>query len=279
LATSTAPNVESKLISEDKKKQLLDTNEFIRKQYNDLVLTTKLISEDDFWLAYAPNECREQESVTLSKGKLPSFYSDSIKLNEGELMLIIGPSGSGKTTLLSLLGCVIYPSFGNLWVDGKHINDLKSNDLAKLRLNTIGFVFQSFNLLAPLNAEDNVGLPLKLQGASSSEIKKRVKKALEVVDMTDRRKNLPKELSGGQQQRIAIARALVTNPKLILCDEPTASLDKDSLAVVMNELRNLARQGKSVAVVTHDPRLKEHADRVVEVKNGIATEIFDQKTH
>lgn len=206
-----------------------------------------------------------------------ALQATTLKLNEGELMLIIGPSGSGKTTLLSLLGCVIYPSFGDLWVDSKHINDLKTNDLAKLRLNTIGFVFQSFNLLAPLNAEDNVGLPLKLQGVSSSEIKKRVQKALEVVDMTDRRKNLPKELSGGQQQRIAIARALVTNPKLILCDEPTASLDKDSLSVVMNELRNLARQGKSVAVVTHDPRLQEYADRVVEVKNGIATEIFSKK--
>lgn len=200
----------------------------------------------------------------------------SLKLNEGELMLIIGPSGSGKTTLLSLLGCVIYPSFGNLWVDGKYINDLKTNELAKLRLDTIGFVFQSFNLLAPLNAEDNVAFPLKLQGVSGGEIKKKVEKALEIVGMTNRRKNLPKELSGGQQQRIAIARALVTNPKLILCDEPTASLDKDSLSVVMNELRNLARQGKSVAVVTHDPRLQEYADRVVEVKNGIATEIFNQ---
>lgn len=200
----------------------------------------------------------------------------SLKLNEGELMLIIGPSGSGKTTLLSLLGCVIYPSFGNLWVDGKYINDLKTNELAKLRLDTIGFVFQSFNLLAPLNAEDNVAFPLKLQGVSGGEIKKKVEKALEIVGMTDRRKNLPKELSGGQQQRIAIARALVTNPKLILCDEPTASLDKDSLSVVMNELRNLARQGKSVAVVTHDPRLQEYADRVVEVKNGIATEIFNK---
>ncbi|WP_305951885.1 ABC transporter ATP-binding protein [Emticicia oligotrophica] len=200
----------------------------------------------------------------------------SLKLNEGELMLIIGPSGSGKTTLLSLLGCVIYPSFGNLWVDGKYINDLKTNELAKLRLDTIGFVFQSFNLLAPLNAEDNVAFPLKLQGVSGGEIKKKVEKALDIVGMTNRRKNLPKELSGGQQQRIAIARALVTNPKLILCDEPTASLDKDSLSVVMNELRNLARQGKSVAVVTHDPRLQEYADRVVEVKNGIATEIFNQ---
>lgn len=212
----------------------------------------------------------------VSDQTIVALQPTSLKLNEGELMLIIGPSGSGKTTLLSLLGCVIYPSFGNLWVDGKYINDLKTNELAKLRLDTIGFVFQSFNLLAPLNAEDNVAFPLKLQGVSGGEIKKKVEKALAIVGMTDRRKNLPKELSGGQQQRIAIARALVTNPKLILCDEPTASLDKDSLSVVMNELRNLARQGKSVAVVTHDPRLQEYADRVVEVKNGIATEIFNQ---
>jgi len=202
------------------------------------------------------------------------------QLNEGELTLIIGPSGSGKTTLLSLLGCVIYPSFGDLWVDGQHINRLKEKQLAQLRLNSIGFVFQNFNLLSPLNAEDNVAIPLKLQGIGSREIKQRVGTALEIVGMTDRRKNLPKQLSGGQQQRIAIARALVTNPKLVLCDEPTASLDKDSLVVVMNELRSLAKQGKAVAVVTHDPRLQQYADRAVEVKNGIVTAItLDKAIH
>ncbi|AFK01947.1 ABC transporter related protein [Emticicia oligotrophica DSM 17448] len=206
--------------------------------------------------------------------KIVALHPTSLQLNEGELMLIIGPSGSGKTTLLSLLGCVIYPSFGDLWVAGKHINQLKGKELSKLRLDTIGFVFQSFNLLAPLNAEDNVALPLKLQGYSNTEVKNKVQKALEIVGMTERRKNLPKQLSGGQQQRIAIARALVTEPKLILCDEPTASLDKDSLEIVMKELRALAKKGKSVAVVTHDPRLEAYADRVVEVKNGIATEIF-----
>jgi putative ABC transport system ATP-binding protein len=197
----------------------------------------------------------------------------NLKLNEGELTLIIGPSGSGKTTLLSLLGCVIYPSYGELFVDKNHVNKMKESALAKLRLNTIGFVFQSFNLLAPLNAEDNVAMPLKLQGVSASEIKKRVEKALELVGMTDRRKNLPKQLSGGQQQRIAIARALVTNPKLILCDEPTASLDKNSLGGVMDELRNLANQGKAVAVVTHDPRLKQYAHRIIEVESGVVTDI------
>lgn len=194
-------------------------------------------------------------------------------LNEGELLLIIGPSGSGKTTLLSLLGCVIYPSYGDLWVDGQHVNKLSEKALARLRLNTIGFVFQNFNLLAPLTAEDNVMMPLQLQGIRTAEARDRTEQALKTVGMTDRRRNLPKQLSGGQQQRIAIARALVTNPKLVLCDEPTASLDKDSMGIVMHELRTLADGGKSVAVVTHDPRLKPYAHRIVEVDNGMVKEV------
>ncbi len=197
----------------------------------------------------------------------------TLQLNEGELLLIIGPSGSGKTTLLSLLGCVIYPSYGDLWVAGQHVNKLKESALARLRLNTIGFVFQNFNLLAPLTAEENVMMPLQLQGVNNSEARDRTQRALQTVGMTDRRRNLPRQLSGGQQQRIAIARALVTNPKLVLCDEPTASLDKDSLGIVMHELRTLADGGKSVAVVTHDPRLKQYAHRIVEVDNGLVTEI------
>lgn len=203
----------------------------------------------------------------------------TLQLNEGELLLIIGPSGSGKTTLLSLLGCVIYPSYGDLWVAGQHVNAMKENALARLRLSTIGFVFQNFNLLAPLTAEENVMMPLQLQGVGSAEARDRTQRALETVSMTDRRKSLPKQLSGGQQQRIAIARALVTNPKLVLCDEPTASLDKDSLGVVMHELRNLADGGKSVAVVTHDPRLKEYAHRIVEVDNGNVREISKLDNH
>lgn len=199
----------------------------------------------------------------------------TLQFNEGELTLIIGPSGSGKTTLLSLLGCVIYPTSGDLWVDGNHINRMKERALARLRLHTIGFVFQSFNLLAPLSAEDNVAMPLHLQGLRGAELKKRVAAALEMVGMGDRRKNLPRQLSGGQQQRIAIARALVTDPKLILCDEPTASLDKDSMGIVMQELRALADEGKSVAVVTHDPRLKPYAHRVIQVENGFARESTD----
>lgn len=204
---------------------------------------------------------------------ITAMQPTDLELRQGELTLIIGPSGSGKTTLLSLLGCVIYPSFGELWVDGNHINTLTKNQLAMLRLNKIGFVFQNFNLLAPLNAEENVAMPLRMQGRPNAEIKAKVQSALELVGMSDRKKSLPRQLSGGQQQRIAIARALVTEPKLVLCDEPTASLDKSSMGVVMNELRHLAQQGKAVAVVTHDPRLKEYANRIIEVENGIAREI------
>jgi len=205
--------------------------------------------------------------------RITALEPTDMVLRKGELLLIIGPSGSGKTTLLSLLGCVLYPSEGILTVAGKRVNDLNERQLAALRLHHIGFVFQNFNLLAPLSAEDNVLMPLKLQGIPAAEARKRTQAALELVDMTDRRRNLPRQLSGGQQQRVAIARALVTNPDMILCDEPTASLDKDSLEVVMQELRTLAGMGKAVAVVTHDPRLKVYADRIVEVKNGFVTEI------
>jgi putative ABC transport system ATP-binding protein len=202
----------------------------------------------------------------------------TLELNEGELLLIIGPSGSGKTTLLSLFGCLINPTEGKLFIDGRDISALSSHEMAKIRLDTIGFVFQQFNLLAPLTAEENVAFPLQLQKLSRSDISKKTDEALEKVKMTPRRKNLPRTLSGGEQQRIAIARALVTNPKIVLCDEPTASLDKDSVVIVMKELQDLAKSGKAVAVVTHDPRLTQYADRVVDVTNGVM-KVVDKKNN
>lgn len=192
----------------------------------------------------------------------------TVDIRTGELTLIIGPSGSGKTTLLSLLGCVIYPTSGELMVDGQRVNGLSANELAALRLQSIGFVFQSFNLIAPLNALDNVMMPLQLQGISASEARKRASEALEMVGMSDRRKNLPKQLSGGQQQRVAIARALVTKPRMVLCDEPTAALDAGSIGTVMKELRALTDAGKAVCVVTHDPRLESYAERIIKVESG-----------
>jgi len=200
-----------------------------------------------------------------------------LEIYEGQLVLIIGPSGSGKTTLLSLIGCVIYPTYGELYVNDQLVNDMSQKQLASLRLNTIGFVFQSFNLIAPLNSFDNVLMPLQLKRVPAAEARRKAEDALALVGMIDRRKSLPKQLSGGQQQRVAIARALVTDPKLILCDEPTASLDASSISTVMNELVALAKGGKSVCVVTHDPRLLAYADRVIKVDGGEATEIEKDK--
>lgn len=195
------------------------------------------------------------------------------KVEKGELVLIIGPSGSGKTTLLSLLGCVIYPSQGKVWINGTYTNDLSDEQMANVRLNNIGFVFQSFNLIAPLNVEENVMLPLTLQKVAKKDALPRVLKALDLLGMTHRLKSLPKMLSGGEQQRVAIARALVSDPPMLLCDEPTASLDVKSVGVVMQQLQDLAKSGKSVIVVTHDQRLVPYATRVVEVQNGAALEV------
>jgi len=192
----------------------------------------------------------------------------SMQLHTGRLTLIIGPSGSGKTTLLSLIGCVIYPTSGDVIIDGTRTSSLNASKMAGVRLNKIGFVFQQFNLLAPLSAEQNVMLPLTLMHTRESEARKKVGEALAKVNMSHRAKSLPKMMSGGEQQRIAIARALVTNPPIVLCDEPTASLDNNSAHIVMEELKQLARDGKAVAVVTHDMRLKPFADEIVYVSGG-----------
>jgi putative ABC transport system ATP-binding protein len=203
---------------------------------------------------------------------ITALKASSVELKSGQLMLIIGPSGSGKTTLLSLFGCVIYPSYGEVWIDDIKVNDLSEKQLAKIRLEKIGFVFQKFNLIAPLTALENVMMPLILQGVSDKEAKVKATAALVKVGMGDRMKNLSNDLSGGQQQRVAIARALVTDPEMVLCDEPTASLDIASVAIVMEELKQLAKQGKAVAVVTHDTRLQSFADSIVYVLDGAITD-------
>jgi putative ABC transport system ATP-binding protein len=203
---------------------------------------------------------------------ITALYPATFNFRSNELTLIIGPSGSGKTTLLSLLGCVIFPTKGEVYVAGTKVTGLASRQLADVRLKKIGFVFQSFNLLSPLSALENVMQPLILMGMKREEAKKRALEALSKVQMEDRTKSLPKMLSGGQQQRVAIARALVNNPVLMLCDEPTAALDFKSVGIVMDELKMLSASGKSVIVVTHDVRLKQFADRIIYVNNGVASE-------
>lgn len=199
---------------------------------------------------------------------ITALASTDLSLSSNQLTLIMGPSGSGKTTLLSIVGCVIYPTQGKVFYKGSEVTGLSEDKLAEIRLREIGFVFQQFNLIEPLTALENVMQPLLLQGISKQDAKDRALKALEEVGLSDRINNLPKKLSGGQKQRVAIARALVTNPSMMLCDEPTASLDAKSAGIIMEELKFLASQGKAVIIVTHDLRLRKYADRIIYVEEG-----------
>ena len=199
---------------------------------------------------------------------ISALNPSSVSFYAGELVLIIGPSGSGKTTLLSILGCVTYPTSGEVYINGNEVSSLPESKLGKIRLENIGFVFQGYNLITPLNALQNVMLPLELMNVPAKEAKEKAIQALKKVTMEDRMKYLPRALSGGQQQRVAIARALVSNPSLILCDEPTASLDPSSVDIVMGELKSLVAADKCVVIVTHDMRLRPYADRIVYVDNG-----------
>ena len=237
-----------------------------------------VLAQDDV----VSHNVREKAVVAELIGASKKFKSGNIeiialqrtdlKLRKGELLLIIGPSGSGKTTLISLLGCVLYPTEGCVCINEINTKDLNEKKLAKLRREKIGFVFQNFNLVAPLSAEENIKIPLVLNKLPKDVIKQKVHKALEWVELGNRRRSIPKQLSGGEQQRVAIARALVSDPSIILCDEPTASLDSRSIEVILQELRGLADAGKAVAVVTHDPRLEKYADLIIHLENGKITE-------
>lgn len=208
---------------------------------------------------------------------ITALDSTNVSFETNKLTLIMGPSGSGKTTLLSILGFVIYPTTGDVFYKETHVNNLKESDLAQLRLHEIGFVFQQFNLIEPLNALENVMQPLILQGITKKEAIVRASRALEEVGLSTKMKTLPKRLSGGQKQRVAIARALVTNPAMILCDEPTASLDAKSATSIMQELKTLASKNKAVIIVTHDLRLRKYADKVIYVEEGKVSDVINNE--
>lgn len=192
----------------------------------------------------------------------------SMDMNQGELVLIIGPSGSGKTTLLLILGGIVEPTTGEVTVAGKELKGMGRNEKSAMRLQHIGFVFQRINLISPLNIVENVAFPARLLYGSRKQARMQARQAIEKVGLEKKLRAFPEELSGGEQQRIAVARALVTDPYLLLCDEPTASLDKDSMKTVMDELKGLSETGKSVVVVSHDKRLEQYADRIIEVIDG-----------
>ena len=208
---------------------------------------------------------------------ITALDTTNVSFETNKLTLIMGPSGSGKTTLLSILGFVIYPTSGDVFYKETHVNNLKESDLAQLRLHEIGFVFQQFNLIEPLNALENVMQPLILQGITKKEAIVRASRALEEVGLSTKMKTLPKRLSGGQKQRVAIARALVTNPAMILCDEPTASLDAKSATSIMQELKTLASKNKAVIIVTHDLRLRKYADKVIYVEEGKVSDVINNE--
>lgn len=194
----------------------------------------------------------------------------SLGINDGEFTALVGPSGSGKTTLLQLFGCLDQPTSGSVVINGKETTNLNRNQRADLRKETIGFVFQFFALIPTLTAYENVEMPLLLTGKSASERKQRVMDLLNAVDLSDRAHHRPDQLSGGQQQRVAVARALATNPKMILADEPTANLDTTNGEQVMEIMKKLNKDtGVTFVFATHDPRVIKYASRVVTLEDGV----------
>jgi len=197
-----------------------------------------------------------------------ALHPADVQVRRGEVLVIMGPSGSGKTTLLSILGLVLSPTEGEVLVEGRSVSTATPDELATLRRDRLGFVFQQFNLLPSLGALENATVPLLLSGASRSERLARGMRSLELVGMADRRSARPRQLSGGQQQRVAIARALVNDAPVLLCDEPTASLDGVTGRGILATLRELAKGGRAVVIVTHDERVLAIADRLVNVVDG-----------
>lgn len=192
----------------------------------------------------------------------------SLELDQGSLSVVMGPSGSGKSTLLHLLGGLDRPTSGEIWVNGSHLNDLDENDLAVFRRETVGFVFQSFNLIQAFTALENVSFPMRFMNIPAKQRYERALAVMEQVGIADRAEHKPSELSGGQQQRVAIARALVNNPTLILADEPTGNLDTASGLSIMETLAALNRDGRTVMVVTHDPRMGQFTEEIIYLLDG-----------
>ncbi|MBV1901966.1 MAG: ABC transporter ATP-binding protein [Kordiimonadaceae bacterium] len=214
-------------------------------------------------------------SKTFVKGKEKITIFDKLDMSiaEGDFLAIMGPSGSGKTTLLNMLGGVDQPTGGEVFFDDSRVDTLSEGQLARWRANNIGFIFQFYNLMPMLNAARNVELPLLLTKLSSSQRKKSVATALELVGLSDRATHMTSEMSGGQQQRVAIARAIVSDPKLLLCDEPTGDLDRKTADEILSMLQLLNREfGKTIVMVTHDAAAATYAKRTLHLDKGVFVE-------
>lgn len=194
----------------------------------------------------------------------------SLTVEQGEFAAVMGASGSGKSTLMNLIGCLDRPTGGRYWLDGEEVVTLTKSELARVRNQRLGFVFQGFNLLSRTSALENVELPLLYSphGHGARELRRRSRAALERVGLGDRMDHQPSQLSGGQQQRVAIARALANDPKILLCDEPTGNLDSKTSEQIMDLLTDLNRQGRTIIMVTHNPETAEYAHRTIVIRDG-----------
>lgn len=216
-----------------------------------------LISMTNIWKTYQ-----------MGTEELHALRGVSFEVQKGEYVAIIGPSGSGKSTLMNLIGCLDSPSKGDYWINGNLVSDMSDDDLARIRNKEIGFVFQTFNLLARATALHNVELPLIYAGMRASDRHEKAMEALKSVELGDRVGHQPNELSGGQRQRVAIARALVNHPSILLADEPTGALDTKTSVEIMALFEKLHAEGNTIILVTHEPDIAERAHRVITIRDG-----------
>ena len=217
-----------------------------------------LISMRDLWKTYQ-----------MGAEQVHALHGVSFDVTKGEYIAIIGPSGSGKSTLMNLIGCLDTPTKGEYWLNGKNVSEMDDDELARIRNQEVGFVFQTFNLLARATALHNVELPLIYGGIGSSQRHEMAKEALRAVDLSDRVMHRPNELSGGQRQRVAIARALVNHPSILLADEPTGALDTATSMEIMDLFERLHREGNTIIVVTHEHDIAARAHRIISIRDGL----------
>jgi putative ABC transport system ATP-binding protein len=217
-----------------------------------------LIKLTDVWKIYQMGEI-----------EFAALKGINLKIYEGEFLVVLGPSGSGKSTLMNLLGCLDLPSKGTVCLNSKDISELNESELAKIRGQMIGFIFQSFNLIPTLNTQENVLLPMEFQEEDAQRARKKAAYLLEIVGLSEKKQNLPSQLSGGQKQRVAIARSLAVNPPIILADEPTGNLDTKTGNYILDFLNGLhEKEGKTIIIVTHDLDIIKYATRVVYIRDG-----------